>query len=251
MLGYCSLIDSVFRAGSLEDIREATAAFTRSIGFSNHGYAMRTAIPMQTAQRDHLYFEDFNNAWSQTYPSLVQSGTEDTDARILMSRRGLPAAAWNIQGDTTYPAPDSSASAIYRRTISLRYAADHDLRSGLTVPLMAPGLHWAFLSFTHDTLMDPREATPVLAHAVYFGHCLQASLDRLLRASTLAISLTPREREVLHWSAAGKTSWEISVILQVSERTVNYHLRQASTRLNVKGRQAACARAVALGLIHP
>ena len=32
--------------------------------------------------------------------------------------------------------------------------------------------------------------------------------------------ITPREREVLCWAAAGKTYWEIAVILGISERTV-------------------------------
>jgi LuxR family quorum sensing-dependent transcriptional regulator len=61
--------------------------------------------------------------------------------------------------------------------------------------------------------------------------------------------LTPREREILRWAADGKTSWEVSVILRISERTVKFHLNQASHKLNAVNRTAAVAKALARGLI--
>lgn len=61
--------------------------------------------------------------------------------------------------------------------------------------------------------------------------------------------LTPREREILRWAADGKTSWEVSVILNISERTVKFHLTQASQKLNAVNRTAAVAKALARGLI--
>jgi LuxR family quorum sensing-dependent transcriptional regulator len=61
--------------------------------------------------------------------------------------------------------------------------------------------------------------------------------------------LTPREREILRWAADGKTSWEVSVILHISERTVKFHLNQASHKLNAVNRTAAVAKALARGLI--
>jgi LuxR family quorum sensing-dependent transcriptional regulator len=61
--------------------------------------------------------------------------------------------------------------------------------------------------------------------------------------------LTPREREILRWAADGKTSWEVSVILNISERTVKFHLNQASHKLNAVNRTAAVAKALARGLI--
>jgi LuxR family transcriptional regulator, quorum-sensing system regulator BjaR1 len=61
--------------------------------------------------------------------------------------------------------------------------------------------------------------------------------------------LTAREREVLRWVAGGKTSWEISVILKISERTVKFHLVEASRKLNTVNRTSAVATALARGLI--
>ena len=61
--------------------------------------------------------------------------------------------------------------------------------------------------------------------------------------------LSSREREVLRWAADGKNSWEISVILKISERTVKFHLIQASRKLNAVNRTSAVAKALARGLI--
>ena len=101
----------------------------------------------------------------------------------------------------------------------------------------------------HGQILATNQQASTLPPAVYFASCLQATVDRLQLRARPAPRLSPREVETLRWSAVGKTSWEISMILGISERTVNFHLQQAAAKLRVKGRRAACARAVALGLI--
>lgn len=63
--------------------------------------------------------------------------------------------------------------------------------------------------------------------------------------------LTGRELQCLDWVSRGKTSWETATILGLSERTVNFHLRNACRKLDVYGRQACVARAIHLGLLAP
>jgi DNA-binding CsgD family transcriptional regulator len=63
------------------------------------------------------------------------------------------------------------------------------------------------------------------------------------------IRLSPRQREVLTWSAEGKTTWETSVIIKCTEATVNYHLRQAIRKLEAANKTHAVSRALHLGLI--
>lgn len=62
--------------------------------------------------------------------------------------------------------------------------------------------------------------------------------------------LSGRELQCLEWVSLGKTSWETAYILGLSERTVNFHLRNACRKLNVYGRQAGVVKAVRLGLLH-
>jgi len=58
--------------------------------------------------------------------------------------------------------------------------------------------------------------------------------------------LTAREREVLHWLAAGKTDREIGVLLVCSHRTVQKHLQRVYVKLGVETRTAAVMRAAGL-----
>jgi DNA-binding CsgD family transcriptional regulator len=63
-----------------------------------------------------------------------------------------------------------------------------------------------------------------------------------------ALPLTPREREVLRWVAAGKTDRDIAGLLGISVRTVQKHLERCYIALGVETRTAAVMRA--LGTLH-
>jgi LuxR family quorum-sensing system transcriptional regulator SinR len=63
--------------------------------------------------------------------------------------------------------------------------------------------------------------------------------------------LTERESEVLKWSAAGKSYWEIATILGVSERTVRFFMTNARQKLDVVSNTQAVAQAIWNGLIPP
>jgi len=61
--------------------------------------------------------------------------------------------------------------------------------------------------------------------------------------------LTDREREVLKWTGEGKSSWEIGIILSISERTVKYHINNIKTKLNAVNRAHAVAKAFRFQII--
>ena len=64
-----------------------------------------------------------------------------------------------------------------------------------------------------------------------------------------ASSLSPREQEVLKWATAGKSNWEVAQILNISERTVKFHLRNIYRKLEVNNRSHAVAEAMRLGAV--
>jgi DNA-binding CsgD family transcriptional regulator len=99
---------------------------------------------------------------------------------------------------------------------------EHDTRISAILDYLVPHLHLA-LSRTRD--LSPRQ--------------------------TGNIRLSAREREVMDWLKHGKSSWEISVILGISERTVNYHVYNIMGKLEARNRPQALALAAGLGLIEP
>ncbi|WP_288101456.1 LuxR family transcriptional regulator [Pseudomonas sp.] len=64
------------------------------------------------------------------------------------------------------------------------------------------------------------------------------------------ITLTTREKEVLQWSAAGKSSWEIARIFSCSEAGVNYHFNNIRRKFGVRSRWVAMVMALEQGLIR-
>jgi DNA-binding CsgD family transcriptional regulator len=65
-----------------------------------------------------------------------------------------------------------------------------------------------------------------------------------------AVLVSARELDCLKWVAAGKTAWEASVILGISERTVRFHLNAAREKLDCLTTTQAVAKAVSQQLIE-
>lgn len=61
--------------------------------------------------------------------------------------------------------------------------------------------------------------------------------------------LTPREQETLWLAAAGMSSKEMARALKVSDRTVEFHMRNVATKLGASNKTHAVAKAIAMGLI--
>lgn len=96
------------------------------------------------------------------------------------------------------------------------------------------------------TLKTGAPAVELQILAKYFhGHILRLNghdtFDSLL--------MSARELDCLKWTAAGKTAWEASKILGISERTVIFHLNAARKKLNCTTTTQAVAKAVATQLI--
>lgn len=64
-----------------------------------------------------------------------------------------------------------------------------------------------------------------------------------------SFNLTRKEKDVLNWIKEGKSSWEISVLLKCSKRTIDFHVNNIKLKLNVVSRAQAVATALHYGVI--
>jgi DNA-binding CsgD family transcriptional regulator len=62
--------------------------------------------------------------------------------------------------------------------------------------------------------------------------------------------LSTRETETLKWLVQGKTAWEISVIMGISERTVRYFIHSITEKLDAVSSIHAAAIGLDLGLVN-
>jgi DNA-binding NarL/FixJ family response regulator len=70
------------------------------------------------------------------------------------------------------------------------------------------------------------------------GRALNTLLRREAGGHELAKTLTPREREMVHWVASGLHNREIAEKLAISEGTVKAHLHHIYKKLQVPSRLA-------------
>jgi LuxR family transcriptional regulator, quorum-sensing system regulator SolR len=80
-----------------------------------------------------------------------------------------------------------------------------------------------------------------------------AGMSRLLvpkHVPESTITLTSREKEVLRWTAEGKTAGEVAQILNMSERTVNFHINNIVVKFGASNKTQAAVKAAALGMLR-
>lgn len=107
------------------------------------------------------------------------------------------------------------------------------------------------LGFSSKKLSDidfQKRELNILRLAKIAHRCMSCILTPMMMPE-VDVKLTHREIEVLRWAADGKTSDEASKILNISTRTVNFHVANAMVKFNSTSKVAAVARAAALGLL--
>ena len=82
---------------------------------------------------------------------------------------------------------------------------------------------------------------------------IRARLARVARSEVWPrhVALNDREIETLTWAARGKTSAEIAKLLDLSKRTVDFHIENARAKLGVSTRIQAAVKATTGRLIEP
>ena len=96
----------------------------------------------------------------------------------------------------------------------------------------------------------PSEAE--LADLSYFANLVYERLWELKKTKKTGQTqaLSTRENECLMWTASGKTSAEIAIILKLSEHTVNHYLTAACQKLGATNRAHAVYKAMRAGYLH-
>lgn len=79
---------------------------------------------------------------------------------------------------------------------------------------------------------------------------LPEGLARRIAANRIGPAITPREREILSFIAAGRANKEIGDVLGISEDTVKRHVSHILQKMEVHDRAQATAEAIRRGIIR-
>jgi len=135
-------------------------------------------------------------------------------------------------------------------------AAELGLRTGVTMPVHGPGGELGILSFARESKRAPtqiavKHARMTAQLVALYAHEAVRRISNIATETRPAVQLSDRERECLRWAADGKTSWEISKLFNISERTVNFHFDNTVAKLNAGNRQHAIAKAIVTKILRP
>jgi DNA-binding CsgD family transcriptional regulator len=225
----------------IAELQTVCTRFCQEQGFDHFIYGARISKSLRNPS--YIVINGYPEEWRQHYEDVGYLHTDPTVTHCFSQT--LPLFWQDID---------------LRRPINHKLfyeAADFGLISGVSLPVHCIRGGTAMLSFSshQQTQQSQPHFIDRLALSHLFANYLHEAVLRLAEETPeLHLNsklLSQREKECLLWITEGKTSWEISRILNISERTVAFHINNAMRKLDVTNRQQAVARAITLGHIHP
>lgn len=242
MLGVMAKLRKLACASDPDGLRRAVSDIVRRQGVEHWAYALN--LPLVNERVEQFVIAEYPGVWVERY---YEAGYLQVDPIVAHCHDCSTPLLWTESKAALRAAIDPHHMRVRRM---FDEAEEVGLGSGVSVPLHGPGRCWGLMSFAapFHRRRELESKVALLSLVAHFTHEAARPFARV-REAIATVALTARERECLHWAAEGKTSWEVGCLLGVSERTAIFHLHNAARKLGVSGRQAAVARAVALGVV--
>jgi DNA-binding CsgD family transcriptional regulator len=223
-------------ASSEQVIFERISAAGRALGFDHCAYGFRAPHPVTNPRT--ILLNDYPERWRERYEA---AGYLHIDPTVRHGRQSQQPIVWS--------------EPLFK---SARPLWDEARSFGLRVGWAQSSLD-AYGGGGMLTLAraDNELGTSELAsHEIRFrwlthiGHLLLSKIFVTRGTAPDGVSLTAREVEVLKWTADGKTAGEISDLLRLSENTINFHVKNAVSKLGAANKTAAVIQAAMLGMLN-
>lgn len=215
-------------------------AQVRSLGFDYYSLGVLPLDPK--LGKAPILHGTFPNAYVESYVEI--EGHKHDPFLEAVATRVVPFLQEEVQSQV----PDTKGT---RQLLDV--GNSFNLRNGFMVPLPTTGVargvgFWA---------LGPRVRFDRIVGAYWHQlHIMAAHFASaaetfgLFPAPEGDIDLSPRERDCLRWVGLGFTGDEVAERMNISERTVRFHLKNACNKLDAERRTEAVVRALRLGLIE-
>lgn len=129
-------------------------------------------------------------------------------------------------------------------------ATEFALNDGVCIPIHRPHHPPSVVSAAGSAVrLEALDLSMIEMVCIYAFRSLDAAMPASEAESVARIS--PREREVLSWIAAGKSAEDVACILGITRYTVERHLSNVRERLGAINTIHAVTQAIRRGDIHP
>jgi len=218
-----------------QQLFQTILSLSRELGFDHCAYGLRTPLPLTKPKT--LTFNNYPIAWQAQYQAKNYLAIDPTVYRAMSSP--IP-FLWTDHLFSTVPEPWEEA-----RSFGLHYGWAQSFRDvNGTVGMLT-------LARSNEPITET-ELEIKIFKMVWLAQTAHLSMSQCLIPRLMpeaGVNLSNREIAVLRLTADGKTSSEISCILNIAERTVNFHIKNSMTKLNTNNKTSAAIKAAILGLL--
>ena len=217
------------------EIFRRVEAAALALGFEHVAYGFQSLTPFSRPKITLL--NNYPVSWQERY---AQAGYLQVDPTVAYGRRSQKPIIWT---DQVFADAQGLWDEARAHGLSVGWA-----QSSLDI-LGAGGM--LTLSRSCESL-SPQELEAKQQRMRWLVQVAHLAFSRLLRCNQTngSHNLSGRELEVLKWSADGKSAQDIADILNLSKNTVDFHIKNSVTKLQVPNKTAAVVRAALLGLLN-
>jgi DNA-binding CsgD family transcriptional regulator len=237
------LLECVDASLKCSDLKSFDFLIKRLQSFFEHEYAIGGIVHLKRSMIENIISVvniDYPMEWMELY---FQNEFQFIDPITRFNFTNFKPQIWS-ETYRKYSAEKSKFVAM---------AGEFGLREGISHGVMdTVGLNGSIFSFAGGSFKPTSDHLNILE--IIIPHLHQALLRIAKKTSIYSEDdmihpLSTREKEVLKWMRIGKTNWEISVILEISERTVKFHVSNIMKKLNTQNRCHAIAKALDFNII--
>jgi len=224
------------RATTIADLKSIFEAALASEGYQNH--AMATIVDQRTLDAVHWF--EFPRGYFEAYLSERWERIDPLVGPASQARR--PFLWEDVIRDRNLPPQQAAFMADIKEL---------GVQAGIIFPMPGPGGRCTHVSISkREPSSQDASRVPVLNAICTQAWLRHADLSGQFLHEENRRVLTAREIEILNWIKDGKSNSEISDILNVSVKTVEYHVGNILRKLGAANRITAVVMAVRIGLLH-
>jgi LuxR family quorum-sensing system transcriptional regulator SolR len=207
----------------------------RQLGFDHCAYGMRSPLPL--SRQNIVMINNYPARWQAEYAHRNYLAVDPSVRHALTSTQPV---LWS--DDFFAGARDFWEDA-----------RGHGLRYGWAQPCRDPNGTLGMLTVARSgeavSDVELQEKSNRLAWLAQVAHLAMTRVLIKKLVPEANVRLSCQETIVIRWTAEGKTTAEISVIMGLSVRTVTFHIGNVVKKLNASNKTAAAVRAAVLGLL--
>lgn len=236
-----TFIESADRATRVDELALDFGQLVHSLGFQEY-------LAVSLVSPDHwptgaIQLNGYSPAWGERY---ISERYFEVDPFFTKAKQDTLPFVWHRVRESM------TLSDRQQALMSDAAAANHEF--GMTVPV--PAAAGESYQSSVSVCADRHDLTEPVCHAVHLAamYLIAAAkrmshrewnsvLPPVVDAPVIAVP-TVREGDVLLWLARGKTAGEVSEILEISERTVRFHIANSKRKFGVATTMQAVVHAL-------